>query len=322
MWSFDSLAGKAQLYFGRAQDHPRADDEEFALWLLLGLEFLMRAPLARVNPTLLADPQHGDSILHAAGFPNPKADASEPKSIPTHTVISRLSRVVEGFTKERATDATILMALRNSELHTGLAPLAGDISTWLPRFMRVAEILFEHLELSAADQLGDEIVALGRELVDAEDSKLTADVRKRIEAARAFFYQLKEVEVAARRAKIPKVAGRDLPPFIEDAVLDDPSLARLLGPTERISCPSCGEAIPPRLESIRTTNERLEEDQLFRDVVYIVRGLNCPVCHLQLSGTAEVKSAGIQQQFVRQEVESLEERYGAYYEGYEEYGND
>jgi hypothetical protein len=52
--------------------------------VLLGLEFLLRAPLAKVNPTLLADPSRNDNaVMYAAGFPIAPGD--QPKSIQTHT---------------------------------------------------------------------------------------------------------------------------------------------------------------------------------------------------------------------------------------------
>jgi hypothetical protein len=41
MWGFDQFIAKARLYFQRAEDRDRYD-EEFTLWLLLGLEFLLR----------------------------------------------------------------------------------------------------------------------------------------------------------------------------------------------------------------------------------------------------------------------------------------
>jgi hypothetical protein len=140
MWDYDGLIGKARVYFERAEAVAKADDDAFAIWLLLGLEFLLRAPLANVHPVLLADP-NGDAILHAAGFPG-GPDAKEPKSIQLTTVISRLRRIIENFTSDRENDATLLTALRNRELHSSEAPFASiEVALWLPRFTRVAEVI-------------------------------------------------------------------------------------------------------------------------------------------------------------------------------------
>ena len=59
MFSYDEFIAKSKLYFGRAD---AASDDERAIWQSLGLEFLLRAPLARQSAALLALPE-GDSIL-------------------------------------------------------------------------------------------------------------------------------------------------------------------------------------------------------------------------------------------------------------------
>src|SRR5437870_3462073 len=113
MWSYDDFLAKAKLYMARAAQHDRADDE-FALWLLLGLEFLLRAPLAQVHPTLLASPE-GPSLLDAAGFSDP---TREPKSVAITTVLERLKVIVPSFSQQRFEDASFLINLRNAEVHT------------------------------------------------------------------------------------------------------------------------------------------------------------------------------------------------------------
>src|SRR6476661_1227596 len=96
MWDFDSIYGKAQTYFARGAEHEHSDDDEFVIWHLLGFEFLLRMPLANLHPSLLAAPE-GDSVLAANGIPT----SNEPKSVPSHTVVSRLMQIVPNFSKER-----------------------------------------------------------------------------------------------------------------------------------------------------------------------------------------------------------------------------
>ncbi|WP_217182230.1 hypothetical protein [Streptomyces sp. AC495_CC817] len=311
MWDYDAFIGKSQLYFSRAENYPDAEDEASALWLLLGLEFLLRAPLARIHPTLLADVQSGggDAIMQAAGYPL-KVDGGPPKSIATKTVITRLGAVIPEF-KERQDDATLLTGLRNEELHSSESPLALDDEMWLPHFTRVVEVICKHLELNPAEIVGDEIMRHGRSLVDAADKKLDYEIRKRIEGAKAFFDRLKPEEVAARKktAKIPTY------PFSQPG-----SGALVERTTEPIACPACQESVPLVLGAVRTTNEGLEDDEIYRDVIYVAFELSCPVCELRLNGTPEIRSAGIKQQYVRRERESLAERYISTYEP--EYGND
>jgi hypothetical protein len=304
MWSYDALLGKAGAYFNRAEEHPRADGEVFALWLLLGLEFLLRAPLARVHPTLLADPD-GTAMLHAAGFPPKPAQPGakppkDPKSIATHTVISRLGVVIEEFTKERQDEATFLTNLRNRELHTGDAALSLDSSVWLPRFTRVTTVVCEHLDLEPSDLLGTEIVQLGQQLVDDEDKRLEHEVRKRIEACAATFAGLSDDLVSARRA-----AARPGDKGILDHVVE---------------CPACQSRVWPSLEAVRRTNERIESYGIYADVISVATGFSCGVCSLVLNGTAEIKSAGLPQQYTHEEEETFEQRFLDTYEP--DYGND
>ncbi len=304
MWSYDALLGKAGVYFKRAEEYPKADGEVFALWLLLGLEFLLRAPLANVHPTLLADPD-GMAILHAAGFPPKPAQAGakppkDPKSIATHTVISRLGVVIEDFTKERQEEATFLVNLRNRELHTGDAALSLDSAVWLPRFTRVTQVVCQHLVLDPADLLGAEIVQLGQQLVDDEDKRLAHEVEKRIEACVEALSALDAEVIAARRA-----AARPGEKGLREHV---------------VQCPACKANAWPSLEAVRRTNERIESYGIYADVISVAIGLSCSVCGLELTGTAEINSAGLPQQYTHEEEETFEQRFLDTYEP--DYGND
>ncbi len=283
MWDYNSLIRKSQIYFMRARDHPKANDDEFSLWLLLGLEFLLRAPLAKVNKTLLAD-SNNDSILHAAGFPG----NAKQKSISAQILIERLGKVIEAFTKERQDDAKILIELRNAELHTGESALTLDSSIWLPRFMRVVTVICAYLTMDPVDLLGEEVVKQGQALVDEEDKKLAYEVKRRIAASRDFFRRLQEDEVNSRRAMIPFLFGE---------------------PTGSATCPACESKATLYVNDVRRTNERLENGVLYRDIVYVAREFECTVCGLRLTNTAEIKCAGLPQQYSQLKRESLEARF-------------
>lgn len=297
MWDYDALVGKAKLYFDRAQDVPDATDDASAVWLMLGLEFLLRAPLARVSPTLLADPT-GDSIMHALGY---GGVGKEPKSIQTATVISRLGRIVDGFTKAHEEDASLLTAMRNRELHTSEAAFASvDVAQWLPPFTRLIDVIAPHLGTTTDDLIGVELMRHGRALVDAEDKKLAHEVAKRIEAAKQIVAALLDTEVAARRA-------------VQCAPDSDSA--------ETISCPGCGLDVALELKAVRETNEQLVDGEIQHDVVYVADKVNCAICGLSLAGTAEIKNAGLPQQITRTESESFADRFLSNY-AYDDYGND
>lgn len=303
MWDYDGFVGKAQLYFKRAADHPSADDGVQPIWLLLGLEHLLRAPLAKVHPSLLADPT-GEAVMHACGYPG--KPGTQPKSIQTKTVIIRLGTIITNFTKERQEEAELLAALRNSEMHSSDSPLEVAHDLWLPRFTRVAVAICDHLGLDPAEFIGQEIIAQGQALVDQEDRKLDHEVQQRIAAAREYFEGLDSEEVTSLRLSplgLPRV-------FLKD----------YSEPKQIVDCPACESDAPLMLRAVRSTNERLVEDEILHDVVYIATSLKCDVCNLELYSTAEVRSAGIRQQHTLTVKEDLAERYGSYYA--DDYGND
>lgn len=296
MWDYASLIGKAELYFSRAEAHPRAEDDEFALWLLLGMEFLLRAPLANAHPSLLAAPE-GHSILHAIGI---KYDR-DPKSIPTHSAIERLTHVVPAFDNDRQEEARSLTALRNTELHTGAAAVASvKHEIWLPKFMRVAEVIAAHLELDVDALVGEGVAALGRTLVDADDKRVKRDIEERITARKAFYEGLSPEEIEGRRWSVLT--------FLPDNI-------------EAVNCPACSEQAPLDLTTTRVTSETVIDDEFVREVIMVAKQLLCQVCGLELSGPAEVAYAGLNQQYFRQTSESFYDRFIQDYVA-DDYGND
>jgi hypothetical protein len=320
MWKYESFQAKAQLYFTRAREHPAAEDDVLGLWLLLGMEFLLRAPLAKVHPALLAEP-NGNAIMHACGVPL-KPNGTQPKSVQTKTVILRLGSIVPGFDKDREEDASFLIGLRNEELHTSAAALELEIDKWLPHFTRVVEVICRHLEIDPERLAGRGIMEQGRTLVDIADKRLENEVRQRIAKAKEFFSRLRPEEVEARKATLQATIhrnsrrGQTLQELLQR--IRPPSRAS----TQIVACPACGQKIPMILGAVRSTNQRLEEDSVVRDVIYIGRTLSCVVCDLELKSTAEIRAAGIPQQYVREERESLEDRFTNMWDEGDDYGND
>lgn len=303
MWDYDGFVAKARLYFARAQAHPTAEDAVLAHWLLLGLEYLLRAPLAKINPVLLADPT-GDSIMAAAGYlTKPSAQV---KSIQIKTVIERLSVIIPDF-RERQKDVQYLTGMRNEEMHSSDSPYERDVEQWLPHFTRVLKVVCEHLSIDPADMVGEAIVEQGQALVDEASRQLQNEISRRLTAAKAFWDGLTDEELKIRQGQA--AASTTLPHLHSDGSTIQP-----------VRCPACDETIPLNIRPVRTTHERLEDDCLVRDVVYVATGMSCPVCSLALNEPAEVRAAGIPQQYIREEREPLEDRYVDY--GEPDYGND
>lgn len=88
-----------------------------------------------------------------------------------------------------------------------------------------------------------------------------------------------------------------------------------------VDCPACGLDVALDLEPVRATNERFNDGEILFDIISVARALRCPVCSLALTSTAEVRAAGLRQQHIRTETESIEDRFLSTYEP-DDYGND
>lgn len=298
MWSEEEFLAKTSLYFRRAAQHPDSDDE-YALWLLLGLEFLLRAPLAGQHAALLAAPE-GNSLLSACGVDYPNAD---PKSVPMRTVVERVRHVVIGLEGELVGDAHFLTNLRNAELHTSRAALASlPTEEWLPRFYRLVERLSGYYGVTVDEVLTEELANHARLFAQEADNRLTSEVHQRIADARRFVEGLTADEIEARRG-----------------VLTFSSLR-----TKAVPCPACGNDSYVGHVLGRILSERIDEDGDIHQVrLYVAVTLACQVCGLELESTSELRVAGVPLEFEDETVESIGERYEAeqMYMDYD-YGND
>lgn len=90
----------------------------FGFWSSLALELLVRAPLAKVSPVLLADQSKWQNLHYALGneLPSPRFN---PISIGTKDVHARLADLLPSFNKEIQGFCAKHADRRNAELHTG-----------------------------------------------------------------------------------------------------------------------------------------------------------------------------------------------------------
>ncbi|MEV0576024.1 hypothetical protein [Streptomyces sp. NPDC050392] len=302
MWNYDEFVAKAKLYFLRASERSRADDE-FTFWLLLGSEFLLRAPLAQKGSFLLAVPE-GPSLMHAAGY---TSATSEPKSIPYKTVCERLKIIIPEFSKVYD-DAMYLANVRNEELHSSNSTLANlHSAAWMPRFLRVVEVIASHLTLPVETLIDSEIIEHARSLANEEDARIQRTVSQKIAAAKDFYSKLLEAEVESRRIlKIPATRGR----FYSTA-----------------ECPACEEKAFLFEKVVRSTRERVVDDAIENDQIMVSTDFQCLVCGLTLGGMSEVRIAKLETERVVTWTTEPEERFEIepqYIEPEmeEEYGND
>lgn len=282
MFVYDEFISKATLYFERAARESE-DDEARGIWLLLGLEFLVRAPLARANPALLAH-QNDESVLYAAGL---VSVSDKIRSIPMSSVISRLAKMDTRFGSDRTKDLELLIGVRNSELHSSSAALASaPDSAWLPEFLNVVEAVCEHLQLEAADLVDEAILTAAGNFRDTRDRKVQSEVQSLVDAARALAKALTPDEIATR-IKLPQPVLR----------------------SRRTACPVCKElAAWITMSPVRSEPPTFDDEQqlIIQRDVNVVETLHCNVCGIDLNTTAQVMAAGFDRLYVD---EYSEDRY-------------
>ena len=307
-WTSDTLWAKSKAFC----DFAFESDPSSALFPLLAsfaLELLGKSALAKIHPVLIADPRgEGNNVLYAFGVPT-----KAPHTIVAKTVFSRLTQLVPAFTPEDEDACLLLAERRNRELHTGVFAYAGYKSgEWLDDFYRVAKLLCDFLGRDVSELLG---VQRGTEAEDAAKQgreKAETKVQKAIVEARARLKALRPAEVQERSKAVTGLSSWHYEAGQAYSVKD---------------CPACGQYA---LLAVRVVAERpaeIDTDTIYQTDVLSPRAFRCPVCDLELQGTAELKVVGLADQLTRTyestpleyfdiQPEQVVDRYG------DEYGNE
>ena len=276
LWDKDALIGKAKVYIQRAFEAESRDSELFPFWATIGLEFVGRAVLASVHPSLLADPQTPEAVLYACGI----GDASKAKSVYAKTVFARCRLIVADFTESDFVFCMSLMEKRNEELHTSAAAFESfPTEKWLADYYRVLEKVLKHLDLDLSHVLGDEDVAAATQMVAAAAKALLGEVKKKIANHKTAYGTLRQETIAERRSafKVNRMSFQ--------------------GPTKNAKCPACGEDCLVSGEIVRSTDPKLTGDQLFWESIVLPNMLRCDVCGLELKGHGALHIAELGGQF-------------------------
>jgi hypothetical protein len=305
-WNFEDLWNKAKLYIERGLESDRESDL-FPFWNSLGLELLARATLAKIHPALLADPQQGENILYACGFPGRKP----PKSVPIKTVFHRLTVIVPEFTESDFKFATSLMEVRNAELHSG--ELAFDnypSKLWFPEFLRICNILVKYNGKILEELLGEKDAKAALDTISALESKKVKDVNNLIALKKKEFDVL-DVEVRLEKVKESKVLVSQ----------------NKWGNKKVRKCPACGTEGLLSGEVVKYLRPQVDEDFIREKAVIIPTKFNCFSCSLKLDTHEQVYIADMGDQFTLEGFRDPQDYYGIDFESeeyadFDDYGND
>ena len=276
VWSYDSLWQKAKRYAQRAMSEDR-EGPLFPFWASLALEFLGRATLAKVHPSLLADPTEGDNILYACGL----GAAKTPKSVKAKTVFLRCQHIAAGFTKKDVEKTLTIVERRNAELHSGDTPFDGlQTKLWLPEYFRLCQLLLKSQQRSLDELFGAGEATAAQAMIDASDKKTAVTVKKAVQEKKKEF---KALDSKVRRSK--KSESRIL------------SLGRALPHSRETICPACSCSSRIFGEVVRLGEPKAVDEKLVRDIAILPVAFECFGCGLKLSGHTELHAADLGGQY-------------------------
>ncbi|HEX2211799.1 MAG TPA: hypothetical protein VHG93_29195 [Longimicrobium sp.] len=308
---YDALWNKGKVFIDRAlvaRDDGRTD--EYHLWAAVALELLGKASLARVHPSLVADPTHFPSMLAAVGH----QQAADVKSVTARTLFSRLGSVVPGFDDRMQRECNTIAERRNAELHSGESPLTGiSERAWVPFYWRVVNVLLAQQGRTFEELVGDEEAPRIREILRSAAELTRQTVLARIARRAAAISERYPADGREIREAIRRAAARPLPTKYQgdaDAF-------------EEVGCPACNMKgwLFGAVEHEEIREVEVDADPEWGpmmaeilEVTYSSERFLCSECGLTLDGHEELRFAGLPSEFVQEEEHEPD------YEP--EYGND
>lgn len=288
-WDSNAYWQKAVLYLDRANEFQHATSE-FPLWSALGLEFLARAALTKINPALNADPRDDGSLLYACGFPV----TERPKSLPIHAVFIRLEKAVTGFGKTQRELCDYITYLRNEELHAAEVPFENlKESSWLPRYYDVCKILCVHLGKDLKELLGLNVAKSAERLIVGLSKDVESAVKGRIAEHRGTF----QSKSAEEQETLRKEARRQ-----QVTLSWRPNMAACI-------CPACEGPGALRGDLIKEMRPVYEDETLLVHRELLATGFRCSACELELKSLAEIAHSTIEPRFIKEIQTDLHEMF-------------
>jgi hypothetical protein len=290
-WERDPLWTKARLYLEHAAGDS-GDESRFGLWCALGLEFLGRAALASISPTLLAESDRDHkNLLHALGRGSEKVPR---RSIKANQVFSLCRLLFEEFTEADMKAAHALVGRRNDELHSGNGAFDEyPAKLWIVGFYRCCRALTKAMGESLETLLGADAAAAATEMLQESEKEVRQEVERNIADSRRGF--------ESRRTGEREAA-------VKQAELEATALASRRH--HRVKCPACGSIATVQGEEFGPGKVINDEESIRVQQAVLPHTFRCSACGLKLSGYAELDSAGLGGHYTRTTTYSPEDYYG------------
>ncbi|HEX3468746.1 MAG TPA: hypothetical protein VHT05_11765 [Candidatus Elarobacter sp.] len=291
-WSADALFKKALVYVQKMEEHS-VDDWEYGFWASLSLEFLCRAAVAKISPTLLAaiDKKNWRSVHYALGGPR-SSIKFVPKSADISDVFEILAELVPGFTASHAF-CIEFTGRRNAELHSGSLEFQGlETGSWLPRFYAASKTLLASMGKDLKDLFADPATAV--QLIAASEDDAAKSVNRDIKAYSVVWSGKTADEQAAASAAATAWASREK--------------------GHRAECPACHNIGLVRGAPQGAVGTTIKDDEIVEKQTVIPSSFECVACGLKISGLAKLVACGLGNTFTATSTSTPAEFFGLYTE--------
>lgn len=302
----NAIYAKSKLYIRKALLRKEGGDlDEYQLWASLAIELLGKSALARIHPSLIADPQHFQSLFAAASL----NISSDIKTIAAHTLFERLRHAHPTFDEKMKSFCSAIALRRNAELHSGDTPFRSmRLEAWEAQYWHATSSILEMMSSSLDDWLGISLAETPKAILSLATEAKKQSVLVRIERAREVFEGRKKAE---REHAIEEAEERswfhyrDLFTLVADGRWSK-------------KCPACGGKA--YLAGMQVNEDVIDtygdEDGAWEsvEVTYSAEQFHCPVCNLFLDGADEIEAADLDLEFV--DISEREMEYEP------DYGND
>ncbi|MDU4393495.1 MAG: hypothetical protein E7I55_05845 [Acinetobacter ursingii] len=273
-WNVDSLYAKAQLYIEQMEKND-PNDWQFGLWSTFSLEFLLRAALANISPTLLADAKNWRNLTYSLGHPSTKI-AFSPVSISTKEVLDRLSELMPEFNKEVLGFCSHHITKRNAELHSGDPIFARNkTADWLPRYYQATDILLKSINRSLSDVFGNSayVESLIISLKDEAAKSVKTDIVAFSKVWLSKSYEEKEkLKLQATTWAIKQIG-------------------------HRVECPACTITAILHGSPIGNVITDINEDEVIQYQFMSPTSFECIACGLKIFGYSKLSVCGLGEPF-------------------------
>jgi len=293
MWDPERYYLKAKVYMQKANEYGQ-DRWEHPFWCSLSLELLARAALTKVHPVLNADPQNeGKHIMHALGF----NIIAQPKSIPIHSVIARLEKIIDDFGDTHKTFCEYFFVIRSQELHSSELSCEGlNPARWQARFYDTCKILCEYVSKSLKDYLGEDIEKVAIQMIATAKSDKIGKVKKKIHEHKVVFENK------------PPGEQENLKREFESRSKDWEN------EYTRNNCPACDCFARLKGDYIKDSAPVYQDDDFYVERLYLAKEFECFACDLKLSDLEEIQIAEVDPSFSQKISTSLHELFEPEYE--------